>query len=431
MPDNPKSDVSIVVAGKELSRWLEYSIESNMLQTVDSFHFAVANPRGKLSGEFKEFDEAKVYVDGSLQMTGYIDDVSTGADPRSGPTLELIGRDRFGQLTDKTSEPRTFNNEHLADIASKLSVPFVEEWIYDNEANRTRQKEARSRVSRRTRISEQEKAANKRKRDALTSLGSDPQIQDQKNAALLAVGKLNQQAIEQSKSSSEDISKAKANLSRIKAENFPRVKVEKGDRPIEVIVKYAQKVGVLVWLSADGKGILARPNYNQPVSGNLWQYIREKPESTKNNCLGSRAIRSGRGRFRKYRLLGYAANTRQTSGEGSRFDQRFEDPDVTLEGRELVIARAQGQTLRQTAAELERDVQRRKFDAIICDYIVRGHFQDIGSSRNLWTVDTLVNVDDDLNDVHEKMYVVRRRFTGGNEGQRTELTLRRAGIFYP
>jgi prophage tail gpP-like protein len=439
MADAPKSDVRIEIRGEELTNAIDYAIESNMLKTSDSFHFVVANPRGRWSGEFHELDEVKVYVDGSLQMSGYIDDITTGADATSGPTLEIVGRDRFGQLVDGSSPPRHFNNKHLADIARELSAPFVDTWIYDNELNRKRQQSQRKKIARNAPFTEAEKTRRLNKRNALASVATSistgiASIDNQSAlqiAALALVDIEAQEQLEASVSRAKNVRIAQANLARIKRENFPRVKVEPGESPMEVIVRYAKKVGVMVWQAADGSGVLARPNYNQPPAGNIWFYDKTNPDSVKNNAISSSVTRTARDRYATYRLLGYSANNKNTSGTGSRYDESLSDDGITLDGRDLVVARATGQSVRQAKAELERDMQRRKYGALTADYTVRGHTQMVDGERNLWTVDTLCNVDDEINNVKETLYVVRRRFTGGLAGQRTELTMGRVGVLLP
>lgn len=437
MAPNQRSDVRISMRGQMLTDWVEYDIESNMLQTSDAFSFTVANPRGRWTNEFDVLDEVQVFVDGSLQMTGYVDEISTGIDPNTGPTMTIVGRDRFGQLADISSKPKQFANKHLADIAYELGVPFVEDWIYDNELNRKRAQVARKRISAVAAKTAAEKRTIARKKTIISALDRDLQgstdsvIESQRVATLNALGKLNQQELASSTSGAANIAKAKANLARIQKENFPRVKVEPGDSPLDVICKYAKKAGVMVWQAADGTGILARPNYSQPINGNLWCYDRAHIDHQKNNILSGRVVRSSRDRFRKYRLLGYSANTKNTSGTGSRYDEKLSDSGISLVGRDFVIARASGQSVRQAKAELEREVQRRKFEALVADYTVRGHGQTVRGERSIWTVDTLVNVDDQPNALKQTMYVTRRKFTGGLDGQQTELTLHQPGILMP
>jgi len=97
----------------------------------------------------------------------------------------------------------------------------------------------------------------------------------------------------------------------------------------------------------------------------------------------------------------------------------------------MIVNRASGESRQQAAAELEREMQRRKFDSLVAEYRVRGHHQLVDGNTNLWTIDTICSVDDPVLGVSEQMYVVRRRFVGGMQGQHTEIELRSKGVLLP
>jgi len=428
--DIPQSDVRVDVAGEQLTDWVEYSIESNILQSSDPFSFRVGNPRGRWSSAFTFGDEVKVFVDGSLQMTGYIDEITTSNDPTSGPTLELIGRDRFGQLVDCSATPATYRNKRFDDVCTALGSPFVTHWIYDNELNRIRSQQAKRRLSRLRRKSQFEKNRAAYTREAFRDLSTSPDTSEQRTA-LEAINQLDRKALEESQSTEKQIKKAQANLARIRAENFPRVKVEPGETPMDVIVRHSKKLGLMVWQSAQGEGVIARPEYDQRPSNYLWHYPGDSPSANKNNVISGSLRIDGRERCRTYRLLGYSANTANTSGTGSRHDLTLTDSDVSLEARQMIVNRASGESRQQAAAELEREMQRRKFDSLVAEYRVRGHHQLVDGNTNLWTIDTICSVDDPVLGISEQMYVVRRRFVGGMQGQHTEIELRSKGVLLP
>lgn len=390
------SEVKIKVAGVDyLAR--AFSIESNLLQPADAFSVEIPNPSGKLAGKFEPFDAVQVLVDETVQMTGWVDDVNY----RPG-SVEITGRDRFGQLTDVSATPQTLANLDLRGIAERLSSPFVTEWIFDNEENRRRLQTAKRRYS-----------YLKRKADAYADYVSN-------NAAAL----FRETASGAAELDRKRLAKAKANIAAIRSEIFPRTKVSPGETPMQVIERAAAKTGLLVWQASDGRGVIAKPSYDQQPAYRIALYPSSSTSSLQNNVLGFQHTVSGRDLFASYRIQGTAANTETTSGEGSRHEVT-ESQSVALD-RQVIIPRGGGQTRRQAQLELARDVQRRQFDAMTLSYTVSG----LSQGGMLWQVDTMVSVDDYVNGMVGSYYLTRRLFKGSlAEGQQTEIELHPAGIY--
>lgn len=376
MPPRPSSDVRIIVAGRELSNWQSYEIESDMMQSADAFSFTVPNHSGKLSGTVKRFDDAQVYVDGALQMTGYVDDVCNTTDADGGAAMEIVGRDVFGQLVDCSAEPATHHNVDLKTLAEKLSARWGIEWIVENETNRQTLLAAKRRVAQAKRKAGNDKA----------------------------------------------VAKAQRHLAAIKAQIFLRVKVEPGETPMEVIQRQAKKSQLMVWASADGKGIIASPRYDQPALYSLYQYPRTSPRRHLNNILNTRVMRSGRDRFSSYRVVGSFTD----DGEKShRLESEATDSEVTIE-RPLIIT-GSAKKLKEAQTEAQNEMQRRKFEGLVIELIVKRHT----NNGQLWETDTLADLDDEVNGLSGPFYVTRRRFVAGEKGQRTELTLHEPGVLLP
>lgn len=424
MPSNPINDVRIVVAGRELSNWQSYTIESALFTDADAFTFTVANPNGELSKVFSKFDSVQVLVDGTVQMTGFIDDINLRTDPDSGSTLELIGRDKFGQLIDVSADAQTFTKLDLGQIAIKLSQPFVEEWIFDNELNRAKLQRAKRKTAQFAPPTAQDKADARRKRimEVLLPKGATAA---QRKAALEKLHASNRAAAAADASKVVSLKKAKATLAKIRAEIFPRVKVEPGDSPLELIKRHADRADLMVWMAADGKGVIARPNYDQAPSYSLYHYPLTNPDRILNNVLSANIAISGREQFATYTIAGHSANTSVTFGPGSTHELSSTDSAIPLQRTKIINGR--GQNKQQTKKELLRDIQQRQFEALQLSYTVPGHSQN----EILWQADTIVDVDDQVNGQQGNFYLVTRRFVGDEEGQRTELELRPKGVFLP
>jgi len=413
-----RSEVVIQVAGLDLLA-SGYSIESSLLSPADAFSVEVPNPGGKLAGKIAIYDECRVLVDDTVQMTGWIDDIND----RPG-VLELVGRDRFGQIVDCCAEPQTLAGLDLQQIAEKLAAPFVTEWRFDNEENRAKLQTAR------------------RKYRYLKGQA------DQYDAFVSGSSALSQLSFPR-KLDDTRLKAAAANLAKIKAIVFPRIKVQPGEKIAEVIQRAAAKTELHVWQAADGAGVIARPNYAQAPQYSVWLYPPDHADKRRNNVKAFAHTRSGRELFGEYRIAGTAANTPTTSGEGSRHEvtrtsswwtdetlrakratQKVasEPPEVgtCAASRKLIVARGSGQNRQQAQRELDRDIAERQFNAHVLTYTIEGHAQD----GRLWQVDTLVSVDDQVTGHSGNWYVVRRRFEGSlGGGQQTELELRQPGLW--
>ena len=399
-----RSEVRIIVAGVDYPV-AAYQIESNMLQGADAFGVSLPNPGGVLAGKFAPFDAVQVVLDDTVQMTGFIDEVNESGSPGSGATIELVGRDKFGQLVDHCPEPGQISGLDLAQVAAKLSDPFGIDWIFDNEENRSKLQIARAKYARLDKQAKQDKAEYERQ-----TLLSRLTVGNSVNA-------LNETRLE----------KLKANLAAIKLVVFPRIKVEPGDRVLDVLQKYAKKTGFMIWQAADGAGIIAKPSYNANPSYQICLFPPSHHDRHRNNVRSYNHTARGADRYATYRAIGYSGNTSTTSGKGSRHDLTETDAGVPL-ARHLVIGGGGGQNRKQAKEELSRQRQQAEFDSDVLSYTMGGHTQ----SELLWQVDTIASVEDRMTNRTGSWFITRRRFEGTmNGGQTTELTLHRPNVLLP
>jgi prophage tail gpP-like protein len=218
----------------------------------------------------------------------------------------------------------------------------------------------------------------------------------------------------------------KSNLTKLRAVVFPRIKVQRGETRMAVIQRAAEKCGLMVWQAADGSGVIARPNYTQPTNYRIGLHPSTSPRSLESNVISWEHQLTGRETFATYRLSGTSANTANAYGAASHHDLDESDTAVTL-ARHLIVA-STGANKAQAKAQLERDVQRRRFEAVALRYVVAGHQQN----GLLWQVDSMVAVDDTINNIVGDYYLTKRRFECSKDrGQTTELTLHPAKELLP
>lgn len=423
----PRSEIKIIVGSLEIRDWARYQIESDILQDTDAFSFTAHNNDGWLAGQINPLDEVKVIVDGSIQMSGYVDTVTGTGDAEEGNLLEITGRDRFGQLVDVDARPGVIAGKDLQQIAEQLSTPFVTEWVFENEENRRKMSELKRRIKRLKRF--RRRIVEKAFQLSLNDTGQKfAEIEDEQVPVAKLLGHGSDPDGVRFDQAQTKISSAQRNLAQIRSVVFPRVKIEPGEKILEVIVRIAERAGMAVWQTAEGVGIIARPQYDQLPAFKLFYLPLENPDRHLNNVKQASTSWDGSERFRSYTMGTFAPNDDNNAESTQRYRLTETDNGVQLSDRVLYVGGRGSQNRKQAKAELRRDVQRREFEAEEHVYTVEGHRQ----GDLLWQQDTICSVMDKINGVEGKYYVTRRRFVGDeNNGQTTEVTLRRPEIWLP
>jgi len=109
-------DITIDIAGRSLTGFKSYSIESDLYQAADAWSIELGDPGFELSPD----SLAIIKVGKEIVLTGVLDRVEVGGD-KSGNTVKLAGRDLAGMLIDSyVSEFLTLENMTLKEIALRL-----------------------------------------------------------------------------------------------------------------------------------------------------------------------------------------------------------------------------------------------------------------------------------------------------------------------
>jgi prophage tail gpP-like protein len=425
VPQPPESDIRIRVRELELFDWVDYQIENNVLQPSDAFSFTTPNDYGRLTGRVKKFDPVEVIVDGTVQMTGFVDEVNSSGDAASGGNLSVTGRDKMGQCLDVSAVPQTISKLDIGQIAAKLAAPFVQHWRFENEVNRQRLIRARRALAR---AKQEDIEAERDLRERIIPL-SEANFQDAPESFKRTIAETvaaNYRANIKGDATTKAIAKAKENLAAIQRVIFPRVKVEAGQSIHAVLEEIVSEQGFAIWMAANGDGVIAKPDYKQDPLYSLFLYPPDAPDSEKNNVTSWNVTESGLEQYASYQLTGSGANTDEVFGEQARYEEFSSDEDVPLD-RQLII-NGKGQNRTEAKTEVARDRDWRNFNAEKIVYRVKGHKQN----GLLWQTDTIVQVADDINDKHGRFWIGGRRFTVDlNGGQVTELSLYRPDIWLP
>ena len=320
--------------------------------------------------------------------------------------------DQTSQLVDCHADPQTINGKSILQIAQLLAGPYgVENWIVDNEANRSALIKAK-----------RELASFKKHRDILANALTTAAVATGANAIAIL-----EDAYSESSDSSvrKRIDSMRRSITEIKSRVFPKIKIEPGQTVYAILEELASKLDLLVWCAADGTGIIAKPNYNQEAIYNIAHHPRKDQKSRSNNIKSGSVTWSGSDRFSTYRVLATNGNTKLNYEKNSRYDVTMIDPDVGID-RKIILTADSSESRGETDVIASREYSKRAFDSIIATYTMPGH----GNNGKLWQIDTLCRVDDSFNGLADQMYVTSRRFSGDvSSGQVTEVTLKPYGVF--
>jgi prophage tail gpP-like protein len=100
------------------------------------------------------------------------------------------------------------------------------------------------------------------------------------------------------------------------------------------------------------------------------------------------------------------------------------DAAVTPFARPMYLKDDESHSQEEIEAFAKREMSLYTRKSLVCNYTVAGHT----SNGHPWTVDTIVDVDDECGNVHEPMWIQERTFTKSRSGgTRTSMVLLRVG----
>lgn len=132
MPPAREHRVSIVVADRQIDGWIDYTIDSSMVEPADSFR--LRGPYHRDTWKLCPRDaRVQILIDGVVMIDGFIDYRERGA--KEG-TLELGGRDKGGRLVMESIPHVTFSGLKMTQVITKLVYPWFESVSISDARNR-------------------------------------------------------------------------------------------------------------------------------------------------------------------------------------------------------------------------------------------------------------------------------------------------------
>lgn len=116
--------LTLHVNGYQLWTWTSVSVTRSIEDAVSTFDLSLGEWPGD-DVRARPGDECKVYLGSSLAITGYVDEV-TESHSGTDHSIAVAGRSKTADIVDCSiiTEPATFRNRTLPDIATVLCAPY-------------------------------------------------------------------------------------------------------------------------------------------------------------------------------------------------------------------------------------------------------------------------------------------------------------------
>lgn len=390
-----------------LTNWTHYSFNSHFLTPADAFSFTVGdeNLNARSRDALTLGARVRLTINNVILADGHIDSVEVKADRSSGTVYEISGRDRLGLAVDSIADPtKQFKEgQTLADALKDLFGPFGwlgdDSFVIDNAASR----DIKTGASRGTKSSHGKKTFGRPLKSVVLH-----QLKPHNHEGVFAFAK-----------------------------------------------RICDRFGVWIWASADGEQlIVGKPDFNQEP---LYQLRRLANGST--NILSGSVHRSmgdqptviiadgfsGLPEFGKGRIKSICVNPYfGVDADGFLLDsvskflekypnvkpitlvtQPFHRREVNLPLRPMYLHDDESKTQLQLDNFVRREMSLLMRKSMVCHYHVEGHGQVNDQGEFVaWATDTVVDVQDDIGDLHERMYVLScTYYKSRSGGTHTDLEL--------
>lgn len=120
---------------KQITNWENYAISLDMLHDADSVTLRLGPVTRELYELAKPDTPIEISIDGTVLVTGFIDDRSM-SDDSSGSSLSIRARDKAGRLIDESMPLGSFTGLGIKELAELVAGPWFDEVVLFNTTNR-------------------------------------------------------------------------------------------------------------------------------------------------------------------------------------------------------------------------------------------------------------------------------------------------------
>lgn len=128
----------------DLTRWETYSFDSNFFEPTDAWVMTTGGKQNPPLTELSALNPGatvQLWVSGEVQATGYVEDVVVHSDSNGGRTITITGRDTFGPVVGGGADPyllRFKPTNTISDLVVAALTPFgFDTFLIDDSANRS------------------------------------------------------------------------------------------------------------------------------------------------------------------------------------------------------------------------------------------------------------------------------------------------------
>jgi len=359
--------VAVMVEGQLIRDIVSYSVENDMLSPADGFQLSVAPLTRKLYELCKPDASVQIYINGTVVLSGFIDDRTRRGSRDAGNVLSVSGRDRGGRLVDESMALTTFRGLSLRALAEKISWPWFSKVSFSNAENRRRVRG---------------------KRAALAPVANEPVI--------------------------------KLFNERTKT----RRKVEPGEKRWDVLSYFLEPAQLLAWSNASGDTlIVGQPNYRQ---GTQYHFRALLPSTTSvfpANVEHWEVIDSSAERYTTITAMGAARGDGPTYSPSMLRNQATAKSKNLRRTKHLIVADDDIKNPQDAEDRAKREMRLRDAKGHVIKLTVSGHSHELGKKRTLYAFDTMCQFVDELIGLSARYLIVSAEFTGARTAQNTSLTL--------
>lgn len=403
-PDKQIVRLRVMDEHVDLTRWTSYSFSSNYLTPSDGWSMTIGdgNLEERQRKALRVGATVRLYVENFPLAEGYIDRIEISASRSSGVVYSIHGRDRLAPVVDSVADPRLQfkTGTTLAEFLKKLLEPYGwvnnDHFTIDPDANR-----------------------------------------DAKTGGIRGA----------------QLPKKKSRKGKLSTFQIYQLKPHNHEGLFRFIQRTVERFGMFVRVSADGeKIIIAAPDFDQPPR---YQLIRDSKGNT--NVLDgtvtfdatdqpsviiadgySNGGEFGRGKIKAYCVNPYFGMDGQfISDEAMAVIRHYPEAEPVLfvtqpytqrapriPPRPMFLHDEESKTQEQLNFFIKRTMSELLRKSLVAHYTVEGHGQTIDGVFTPWDVDTVVDLNDEIAGVTERMYVLGRTFDKSRSaGTTTKLEL--------
>lgn len=424
----PRSDyVELVADEKKLSTWTSYVVDSRILTPADGFRLTVQpstrEERAALKSWLTPGKRVKLYVgsenvgtgasirqDRYLQLTGIIDQIDTKGDRGGGTEFLVEGRD-LGALLVDPSVPINLIREsgtRFMDLARAAAQPYGIEVVADWSAERD-VVGGRARRTPRDRLQRQQAREH-----------GIPQESYSRRTRLLAevAGRpIDEVALADVEARSREGAANGLIQPDIERLTMREARPRAGETVWQFLQRHAERLGLLMWMTPTGKLVVSSPRYDQEP---LYRFIRRErnnPEDPNTILAGGETLNAAE-RYSRVTVYGRARgdDIARSTIVATAIDEELE----AILSRPLILHDNSIRTVDEALRRAKKELAKSKANAQALRYTVEHH----GQGDNLYAIDRIAYVDDEIADVEGEFFMVTRTFKKSrDEGTTTDVEL--------